>query len=338
MEKRKPAMEFITFSFIINIKGWYIYYTMNVLVNIIIFLIVLFLYIHITNQFKKSEDLEIYEMDYSTNIHLQEVCDIKQPMLFNYNSIYPEFFENITIENLLEQGSHDIKIKDINDYWVDDVVAVDYVILPFQSSQNLMKTDAKAKYFSENNSDFIQDSGLIADFKENDEYLKPVFTMFSKYDILLGSKNNITPLRYHTNYRYFLAVNSGKITIKLTPWKSSKYLHPIKDFENYEFRSPINVWNPQKQYQNDMDKLKFLEFTVQPGYIVYIPPFWWYSIKFSNQSDSLLTAFTYNSMMNCVSNIPNYGLYYLQQANIKKKVTKTLEIKSEDKTEIENII
>jgi hypothetical protein len=311
---------------------------MNVLVNIIIFLIVLFLYIHITNQFKKSEDLEIYEMDYSTNIHLQEVCDIKQPMLFNYNSIYPEFFENITIENLLEQGSHDIKIKDINDYWVDDVVAVDYVILPFQSSQNLMKTDAKAKYFSENNSDFIQDSGLIADFKENDEYLKPVFTMFSKYDILLGSKNNITPLRYHTNYRYFLAVNSGKITIKLTPWKSSKYLHPIKDFENYEFRSPINVWNPQKQYQNDMDKLKFLEFTVQPGYIVYIPPFWWYSIKFSNQSDSLLTAFTYNSMMNCVSNIPNYGLYYLQQANIKKKVTKTLEIKSEDKTEIENII
>lgn len=338
MEKGEPTMEFLTFSFIINIKACYIYYTMNVLVNVIIFLIVLFLYIHITNHFKKSEDLEIYEMDYSTNIHLQEVCDIKQPMLFNYNSVHPEFFENITFENLLEQGSHDVKIKDINDYWIEDIVAVDYVVLPFQSSQNLMKTDTKAKYFSENNSDFIQDSGFFADFKENDDFLKPTFTMFSKYDILFGSKNNITPLRYHTHYRYFLAVNSGKITVKLTPWKSSKYLHPIKDFENYEFRSPINVWNPQKQFQNDMEKLKFLEFTVQPGSIVYIPPFWWYSIKFSNQSDSLVSTFTYNSIMNCVSNLPNYGLYYLQQANIQKKVTKTLEIKPEDNNDVENII
>ena len=311
---------------------------MNVLVNIIIFLIVLFLYIHITNQFKKSEDLEIYEMDYSTNIHLQEVCDIKQPILFNYNSIYPEFFENITFENISTQGSHDVKIKEVNDYWVEDAVSVDYVVLPFQSSQNLMKTDTKARYFSENNSDFIQESGLITHFKENDDFLKPTFTMFSKYDILFGSKNNTTPLRYHTHYRYFLAVNSGKITVKLTPWKSSKYLHPIKDFENYEFRSPINVWNPQKQYQNDMEKLKFLEFTVQPGSIVYIPPFWWYSIKFSNQSDSLVSAFTYNSIMNCVSNLPNYGLYYLQQANIQKKVTKTLEIKPEDNNDVENII
>ena len=34
-------------------------------------------------QFKKSEDLEIYEMDYSTNAHLQDVCDVRQPVLFN---------------------------------------------------------------------------------------------------------------------------------------------------------------------------------------------------------------------------------------------------------------
>ena len=74
---------------------------MDTLTHILIFLVILFLYIHITNQYKKSEDLEIYEMDYTTNVHLQEVCDIKQPVLFEYKSINPEFFENLELDKLL---------------------------------------------------------------------------------------------------------------------------------------------------------------------------------------------------------------------------------------------
>ena len=30
--------------------------------------------------------------------------------------------------------------------------------------------------------------------------------------------------------------------------------------------------------------------------------------------------------MNCVSNLPNWGMYYLQQTNTKTKITKTLPI------------
>ena len=60
---------------------------MSGLINIILFITVLVIYIHIINQFKTSEDLEVYEMDYTNNIHLQEVCDIKQPVLFEYNNI-----------------------------------------------------------------------------------------------------------------------------------------------------------------------------------------------------------------------------------------------------------
>ena len=73
---------------------------MSTILNILLFIIILFLYIHITHQLKKSEDLEIYEMDYSSNTHLQEVCEIKQPVLFEYKSINPEFFENLNIDSL----------------------------------------------------------------------------------------------------------------------------------------------------------------------------------------------------------------------------------------------
>ena len=72
---------------------------------------------------------------------------------------------------------------------------------------------------------------------------------------------------------------SGKVKIKLSPPKSSKYLHQIKDYDNFEFRSPINVWNIQEEYKIDFDKIKCMEITLEPGKILFIPAYWWYSIK-----------------------------------------------------------
>jgi len=315
---------------------------MTTFTNLCLFLIILFLYIHIIHQLKKSEDLEIYEMDYTTNIHLQEVCDIKQPVLFEYQSISPDFFDKITIEHLLEkskEGLCDVKVKEINDYWKEDVDdTIDYVCIPIQSSQTLMNSDTLSNYFTENNNDFIEDSGFAKEFQKNNEFLKPTMTLQTKYDVCMGSKNTVTPLRYHTEYRRFLCVNSGKIHVKMTPWKSSKYLYQIRDFENYEFRSPINVWKPQKKYLNEMDKIKFLEFDVRSGYVLNIPSFWWYSIKYSEEPDTLVCGFTYNSIMNCVTNLPNWGLYFLQQHNIKKRLTKTLNIENNENETTENIV
>ena len=306
---------------------------MNFLFNIIIFVLVLFIYIHITHQLKTSEDLEIYELDYTTNQHLQEVCDIKQPVLFEFNSLCPEFYENINKDTIINYDKYDVKLKDINDYWNPNIDNVDYLVLPYQSAMSLISSDPKSNYFIENNDEFVEESGLNKEFYNLDVFLKPTMNLQSKFDILAGSKNCITPLRYHINYRQFYSVNSGKITIKMTPWKSSKYLHLIKDYENYEFRSPINVWKPQTQYMNDMDKMKFLEFDINAGYVLYIPPYWWYSIKYTDDNN-LVSGITYNSIMNYVANIPNLVLYFIQQHNIKKKITKTLDIdKEEDKIE-----
>jgi hypothetical protein len=305
---------------------------MTFYLNILLFLIILFLYIHIVHQYKRSEDLEIYEMDFSKNEHLQEVCDIKQPVLFEYKSINPEFFTKLTYDTLSEDfyANADIKVKDINDYWDSDD-AIDYIVLPFQTGTNLMRTDEKSKYFTESNEEFLEESGLLRLFQNNDSYIKPYFTALSKYDICSASKNTVTPLRYHTGYRQYLCVNTGKITVKMTPWKSTKYLYQNKDFENYEFRSPINVWNPQKKYMHEMDKIKFLEFEVLEGHMLFIPPYWWYSIKYTSEEDTIICGFSYNSIMNCVSNLPDIGKYYLQQHNIKKRITKTLELNKEAK-------
>ena len=164
------------------------------------------------------------------------------------------------------------------------------------------------------------------------EFLKPTFTVQIKYDIMFGSKNVCTPIRYHTEYRKFLCVNSGKIHVKMTPWRSHNYLYPYNDYEHYEFVSPVNCWNPQEKYLNEMDKLKFLEFDVKAGNILYIPPHWFYSIKYSDEPNTIVYGFTYNSIMNCVANLPKWSLYFFQQQNLKKKVLKTLDVNTEIKS------
>jgi hypothetical protein len=146
----------------------------------------------------------------------------------------------------------------------------------------------------------------------------------------------------------------------MTPWTNHKYLHMINDYNNFEFYSSVNVWNPQAQYQNDFQNVKFIDIDIIPGSIIYIPSYWLYSIKFL-ESNTLLTTFTYNSIINCVSNIKHYLLYYFQYYNTtnkllkpitsdsiitennnindlcdKKEDTDTIEIKNENENENEN--
>jgi len=292
---------------------------MNSFSHILLFVIILFIYIHITHQFKRSEELEVYEMDYINNSHLHTVCDIKQPIVFSFNT---DFNEKVNKNNFNQFNHLDMKIKNINDYNNNDV---DYVILPYQNVTTLFNTDTKGTYFTENNSSFIEESNLIQHFQDTDSYLKPHFTVNTIYDIQSGSKNSYTPLRYHTYYRNFLFVNSGKIRIKFTPWKSKKYLYPIKDYENYEFRSHVDVWNTQDKYSNEMSKMQFIEIDVLPNHIIYIPSYWWYSIQYI-EDNTFVSSFTYNSIMNCISNLNHYTLYLFQQHNTKTKVIKTIDI------------
>ena len=57
---------------------------MNIVLSIIIFSIVLFIYLHIYFQLKKSSDLEIYEIDKPSKEKLEEICDLRQPLMFDF--------------------------------------------------------------------------------------------------------------------------------------------------------------------------------------------------------------------------------------------------------------
>jgi hypothetical protein len=140
----------------------------------------------------------------------------------------------------------------------------------------------------------------------------------------MGSDGTCTPFRYEVNYRNFFLLTQGSAQIKMTPPHSTKYLYPNYDYENFEFRSPVNPWNPQPNYSADFDKIKCLEFTLQPGKTVFIPAFWWYSIKFNKNTS--ISCFRYRTYMNNIAISPYIALYALQIQNVKRNVAKKASI------------
>ena len=173
------------------------------------------------------------------------------------------------------------------------------------------------KYISEQNADFIDETGLMKVFQLNDEFLRPYMVSTCMYDIMMASTGTTTPLRYEVNYRNYFLVTQGRIKILLIPPKDTRYLYPINDYDILEFRSPVNPWKVQPEYQDDFDKIKTLEVELFQGMVMFIPAFWWYSIQFIVHETSIC-SFKYRTHMNTLSIAPQLTMNVLQNMNIKR--------------------
>ena len=57
----------------------------EIVLIIFIFMVVLFCYVHIYDNYTTSNDLEVYEIDKVSKDKLEEICNLKQPFLFNFD-------------------------------------------------------------------------------------------------------------------------------------------------------------------------------------------------------------------------------------------------------------
>jgi hypothetical protein len=70
--------------------------------------------------------------------------------------------------------------------------------------------------------------------------------------------------------------------------------------------------------------MKCLEFTLTPGKTLYIPAYWWYSIKFNKNTS--ISCFNYRTYMNNIAVSPYIGMHALQIQNVKRNVVKKASI------------
>lgn len=285
---------------------------MKTFLSIFIFCLVLFLYIHTYFHLKTSDDLEIYEIDSPTKSSLEDICDLRQPITFNLPNEQLQSY--CSQKSLLDKyGSFDIKMRDISHEETTEDINTP---IQLHSGLRVFKDDKTGKYISENNSEFLSETGVGKLFRINDLMFRPYMVCNSLYDILFGAPNSHTPLRYEINYRNFFYVTEGSVKVKLIPPRSTKYLHLHKDYYNFEFRSPINPWDVQDKYKGDFSKVQSLEVTLKKGDVLFVPAYWWYSILISDNSATILSM-KYRTYMNVVATLPYFAMSVLQRQNTK---------------------
>jgi hypothetical protein len=290
---------------------------MKLIIGFAIFCLVLFFYLHIQFHLKTGDDLEMYELEETSKDKLEEICDLRQPVLFDYE--IEELINNTNKSALASMyDAFDVKIRNINEPQTTNSAL--YVPLKLSAAAKLFAEDKQSAYLTERNDDFLTETGADKQFRYNDAFLRPHMVSNCIYDVMFGSAGAWTPFRCELNYRNYFMVTHGSVKVKMAPPKSAKYLRVINDYDNFEFRSPINPWKPDA----DLDKVKCLEFTLTKGKTLFIPAYWYYSIQFID--DASVSALFYRTYMNNLAMMHHTVMYALQLHNVKHEIVKKLEI------------
>lgn len=248
--------------------------------------IVVFVYMHVVYQLKTSNDLEIFNLGTPDKIQLEEVCCMRQPILFDFWK--DEFAQ--CIPNNFQYDVFDVNVVDNSGS----------ILLCVEKAKLLF---SKSKCLTERNSDFLKETLLCRIMEKHDSLLRPHMIARTQYDLIFGSTDACTKLRYSNWHRNYFLVASGEVTVKLAPPRNSRVLDVQKD--SNDFYSLTNAW--------DAPKVKFLEFVIKPGQMVYIPAYWWYSFKLGK--DASVLGFQYCTFMNVIAILPDIINTVLQQQN-----------------------
>lgn len=280
---------------------------MNTILGIVIFFIVLFFYIHIYYHLKTSSDLEVFDLDNTLNPNFENICSLRQPVLF-VNDFFSNINEFSQINLIKHYNQFDIKIRNSNSNFEYPNMEL-YKMVNLESGFKNVKSNKFI--FSENNSSFINESGLFKIIRQNDEILRPPFICKSSYDLLIGS-GNYTPIKYEVACKHYIIPVESDLEIKLIPPRYNTFLNLQKDYEYFQFISNENLWD-----NNFNKKIKSITFSIRLGQCLLIPPYWSYSLHFS--TPNIVLSLSYYSLMNLVSISPDLIMFLFQQQNIKYK-------------------
>lgn len=298
---------------------------MNTFVQFFVFCTVLFLYIHIQFHLKRGQELELYEISDPSKEQLNNVCDNRQPVLFNFPA--DDILKICQMRIIFDQyHNFDLSVRDIT----APITAI--TKLPLREAVKLFISDPAAaaatasaaadiKYLSESNGDFLAETGVQKYLQSNDGFLRPSMLATMSYDLWTGKQGLQTPLRYDVVYRNFFLVTEGQIQIKLIPAMYSKYLSEYKDYAGFEFISPVNPWHPSPQFSADFSKVKCLDFTVSAGKCLYIPAYWWFSMRFDGAPTTIVN-FKYKTFMNMAAISPIYAMHFFELQNLKRNISR----------------
>lgn len=286
---------------------------MQLIINFLVFCIVLFLYIHIYNHIKTSNYLEVYEIENLSKDKLEDIINFKQPLLLNNYTLINNIDANYLISNY--------PTFDLNLYNKQNDL---FLKIKMDEFNAMVNNDSSNNYISYNNNDFLEETTLEKLLSSNDTFFRPYNVCSKNYDIIMGTKNSTSQLKYSINSRNILYLSSGQIEVTLCPPKYYKNLHVHKNYELLDFYSLIDIANIQPNYKNDYYKAKFLRVLLNTNQVLIIPPYWFYSITFLEEN-TIVFFNSYRTFTSSIAIIPDLFTQLLQQQNLKLNIIKKID-------------
>lgn len=234
-------------------------------------LLVIVAYMHVRFHLKTSNELEVHDVRKPTKKVFEEICDYRQPVQMHMGDellkIGDLFVGPINIRNVQQEPS--------------------FVSMDAETADRIFEQDKRMRYISERNTK----QGSVGD-----HFLRPPLCAFHQYDFWRGSEGATTPFRYELYYRNFLYVADGTVQVLVATPNTSDVANVIKDTELFEFRSDVDPWSS--------DIIRSKEITLTKGDMLYIPAYWWYSIKYSSIADRIY-AFKYHTYASACTVVHN---------------------------------
>ena len=86
---------------------------LQIIIAFFIFCIILFFYLHVHFHLKTGNDLEIYEIEQASKDKMEEICDLRQPVLFDCDEDTEKITKTTNKSYLLENYPiFEVKIRE----------------------------------------------------------------------------------------------------------------------------------------------------------------------------------------------------------------------------------
>lgn len=269
---------------------------------LIIFLIIGLIYLHIKRQTYITDNIEeISYIDYElTKYQFHELCYEKIPFVYKYHVSEDEkqFEKDLLLTKFKSYDIHNGNEKiELQQYFTDISNGSNSTIKFNQSCYN---------------QDFLKETSLFEKIYSKDNFLRPSFTCFYDYDILLSKNNNSlskeTEQHIFQNkfYGHYIHCIDQPLVIKLISPKFRSYFE-----ETNHFDSESNIFSNKIQkniplFDDDIMKnhktyckITIQNVILQPGDLLYIPSLWFYAYKPINKYN-ISISYYYMTYMNYV--------------------------------------
>ena len=271
------------------------------LTSVVAFCLTLFVYIHIKHHRKRSNELDVYYIDYPSKEKLDEVCEMRQPVVFTASKLADVVKDCFDMNTLVQK---------YGDFLVN--VRLKEALTPVRLRDAYSMCSQSSTLLSEFNDEFIAETGLAKNLKTIEYMLRPSMVVMVKYDVLFGGKGSRTPLRTRINYKNYLTAVKGNVSVRLASSKYARDLGLERDYDTFDFLA-----------KNDEDcNAKFLKVELKPSQTLFVPPHWFYSVEFE-ASDAVVVGMHYETAMSVVANAEDYVMRYLQSHNVRYKLPTT---------------